>query len=118
VIKIQSDLEYEAALAELDRLWDVEFGAPESLERDRLVDAITEYEDRHFPIAPPALAGAIEFHMDRLGLSSAELIERVGFDVSEIIAEKRVPTQAEIQALATILGFAPDYLSEPSTLHD
>jgi antitoxin component HigA of HigAB toxin-antitoxin module len=96
----------------------VEPDAPESLERDRLVDAITEYEDQYFPIAPPTLAGAIEFHLDRLGLSSAELAERVGFDISAIIAEKRVPTQSEVQALAAVLGFDPDFLSEPSTLYD
>jgi HTH-type transcriptional regulator/antitoxin HigA len=118
VTKIQTDHEYEAALAELDSLWDMEPGSPESRMRDKLVDAIEEYEAGRFPVAPPTLTGAIEFHLDRLGLAITELVKLAGFEINPILAGERLPTQAEIQALASILGFDPNFLSEPTALHD
>ena len=46
---------YDAALSEIDELFDVKSGTPEF---DRLLvvfDAIHEYEEAHYPIQPPSL---------------------------------------------------------------
>ena len=50
---IQSEADYEAALAEIDRLWGSPFGSPEGDKLDALVTLVETYEEKHYPIPPP-----------------------------------------------------------------
>lgn len=73
LMKIQSELEYESALHRVDQLWDADPGTSEGEERDALFLAVKAYEATHYPIGEPESQAAIEFHLDRLGLSIDEL---------------------------------------------
>ena len=50
VIPIATEAEYQAAIEDLERVFDAEEGTPEFEQAQVLADLIIEYEDRHFPI--------------------------------------------------------------------
>ena len=50
---LQSETDYEAALAEIDRLWGSPFGSPEGDELGVLITLVEAYEEKHYPILPP-----------------------------------------------------------------
>jgi HTH-type transcriptional regulator/antitoxin HigA len=47
---ICSKSEHEAALREIDRLWNAEVGTPEGDHLDELVTQVEAYEDEHYPM--------------------------------------------------------------------
>ena len=49
---IQSEADYEAALAEIDQMWGSPFGSPEGGKLDALVTLVEMYEEKHYPILP------------------------------------------------------------------
>ena len=51
--KIETESEYDAALARAEELWNAELGTPEGEELDRLITIIEEYESVHHPIGTP-----------------------------------------------------------------
>ena len=48
---LQSEAEYEAALDRIWTLWEAEPGTPEDAELEALIQAVTVYEDKHYPIS-------------------------------------------------------------------
>ena len=48
-MRIATEAEYDAALAEYDATWAANPGTPEGRRLDELVDALCEYEHRAFP---------------------------------------------------------------------
>jgi antitoxin component HigA of HigAB toxin-antitoxin module len=48
-MKIETEAEYEAALAHLAKLMGAEPNTPESKELNELADALVLYEKKHFP---------------------------------------------------------------------
>ena len=58
---IESEADYEAALAEIDRLWDAEPGTPESDMFDMLVTLVEAYEKGRYDLPPPDRAAVLEY---------------------------------------------------------
>lgn len=52
---IGNEVEYEAALAEVQELWGARKGTPSGDRLDALASLIDAYEARNHPIDPPAL---------------------------------------------------------------
>lgn len=50
---IRTDAEYEAALAEVARLWGAKLGTPNGDRLDSVATLIDAYEAERFPIDPP-----------------------------------------------------------------
>ena len=50
---IRTKADYEAALAEAERLWGSESGTPKGDRLDLLATLIDAYEAQHYPIDPP-----------------------------------------------------------------
>jgi HTH-type transcriptional regulator/antitoxin HigA len=50
---IRTETDYQAALAEVERLWGAKGGTPEGDRLDVLATLIDAYEDEHEPIGPP-----------------------------------------------------------------
>ena len=48
---LQTEAEYEAALDRIWTLWEAEAGTPEDAELEALIQAVTVYEDIHYPIS-------------------------------------------------------------------
>ena len=70
-IKTESD--YEAALREIQRLWEAPYGSPEGDRLDVLVTLVEAFEQKHYPISPPDPVEAILHHMESQGLSRCDL---------------------------------------------
>ena len=63
VIKTEAD--YEAALAHVAELMDAQPGSSEEEELDLFSLLVVQYEQEHFPIAPPDPVEAILFRMEQ-----------------------------------------------------
>ncbi len=67
---IKSDPDYDATLEEIERLFASEPGSEEA-NRLKVLTVLAQYYQRtHFPVGPPDLRSAIEFELDRRGLTS------------------------------------------------
>jgi HTH-type transcriptional regulator / antitoxin HigA len=70
---IRSEADYEAALAEVERLWGARSGTLEADRLDILATLIDAYESEHHPIDPPDPIEAIKFRMEQQGLTRKDL---------------------------------------------
>lgn len=105
---IRSDVDYLAALAEIDQLaeGDPEPGTPRGDKLDVLATLVEAYERKNFPIASPDPIEAIKFRMDQAGLSVADLVPLIGNSnrVYEVLNKKRPLTLRMIRNLNNQLG--------------
>ena len=63
---LKTELEYEAALVEIEKLMDSADPGRDRLEL--LVNLVCSYEDEHYPIGPPDPIEAIKFRMEQMEL--------------------------------------------------
>ena len=66
---IKTEADYEAALAEIDRLMGAVSDTPEGDRLDVLVTLVEAYEARRHPIGLPDALAAIRFEMEQRGLT-------------------------------------------------
>ena len=113
---VQTEQDYEAALARVDELMDAELGTPEGEELDVLVDLVEVYESKYAPMGYPSAVEAIEFRMEQDGLSPRDLTPFIGSraKVSEVLAGKRAITMPMARALHKHLGIPADVLLRDS----
>lgn len=120
---IKNDEDYESALQEIDRLWDVEAGTPESDILEILVTLVEAYEKQHYELPPPEPIAALEYFMESRGWTRKDLEPYIGGRgrVSEILARKRPLTLAMIRRLEQATGIPASiliqsYEAEPGNL--
>ena len=113
---IRSDADYEAALAEVERLWGAPSGTSEADRLDVLATLIDAYEAEHHPIDPPDPVEAIKFRMEQQGLNRKELEPLIGTRtrVAEVLGRKRALSIGMIRRLHEGLGISADVLIRPS----
>ena len=63
---LSTKVEYEEALAEIERLWRAKPGTPEAERGEMLVILVVQYEEEHYPILPPDSIEAIKFRLDQM----------------------------------------------------
>jgi HTH-type transcriptional regulator / antitoxin HigA len=109
---IRSEEDYEAAVAEVERLWGARSGTPEGDRLDVLATLIDDYESEHDPIDPPDPIEAIKFRMEQQGLTRKDLEKILGSRtrVSEVLGRKRGLSISMIRALHRQLGISADVL--------
>lgn len=66
---IRSEEDYDNTLVEIDGLWSSQPGTEEGERLEVLVVLVQDYERVHYPIGPPDLASAVEYEMDKRGLT-------------------------------------------------
>jgi HTH-type transcriptional regulator / antitoxin HigA len=111
---IRTDDDYQAALAEIERLFEAEPGSPEGDRLDVWVTLVEAYEDKHFAIPLPDPIEAIEYHMERLGLHRRDLEPFLGSRarVSEILNRKRPLTLSMMRRLSSGLDISLEVLAQ------
>lgn len=117
---IKTEADHEAALAEIERLMDLDpdLDSPEGDRLDVLATLVEAYEARHFPIEAPDPIAAIEFCMEQRGLTRKDLEPMVGGRgrVSEVLSGKRRLSLRMIRNLHKGLGIPAEVLlQEPRT---
>jgi HTH-type transcriptional regulator/antitoxin HigA len=115
---IRSEADYEAALAEAERLWGAEVGTPEGDRLDVLATLIDAYEAKHFPMDLPDPIEAILFRMEQQGLTRKDLEPMIGprNRVADVLNRKRGLSIEMIRQLHNGLGIAAEVLIRPSRL--
>jgi len=111
---IKTDTDYEAALKEIEGLFDAKPGTPEGDRLEILATLVEAYEDEHYDIPAPDPVEAILYYMESRGLTRADLEPYIGSRarVSEILNRKRPLTLAMIQRLNQ-LGIPAETLIQP-----
>jgi len=113
---IKTEEQYEAALTHVDSLMSAEAGSNELEELELWVRLVEEYENEHYPIAPPDPIEAIRFRMEQQGLRRADLIPFLGSRsrVSEVLSRRRPLTLSMIRKLHEGLGISAESLIRES----
>ena len=110
---IRTEMDYQAALKEIESLLDSQLGSPEGDRLDILVTLVEAYEARHFPIPEPDDPVAVlEYYLESRGLTRTDLIPYLGSKerVSEVLNRKRGISLAMIRRLHNGLGIPTDLL--------
>ncbi|MFC3705458.1 type II toxin-antitoxin system HigA family antitoxin [Devosia honganensis] len=113
---IRTEADYEAALAEVERLWGAAGGTPEGDRLDILATLIDAYEASHHPMDPPDPVEAILFRMEQQGLSRKDLESMIGprNRVADILNRRRSLSIEMIRQLHDGLGISAEVLIRPS----
>jgi len=110
---IRSEADYQAALKEIERLFESQPGTPDGDRMDVMVTLVEAYEARHFPIPEPDdPVQVLEYYMESRGLSRSDLIAYLGSKerVSEVLNRKRGLSLEMIRRLHAGIGIPADLI--------
>jgi len=109
---IKTEVDYQAALEEIERIFDATPGTPEADRLEVLVTLVETYENEHYDIPLPDPVEAIRYYMESRGLSRQDLEPYIGSRarVSEILNRRRSLTLRMIRNLETGLGIPAEVL--------
>jgi HTH-type transcriptional regulator / antitoxin HigA len=109
---IRTEADYQAALKEIESLFDALPDTPEYDRLDLLSTLVESYEKVHHPIEAPDPIEAILYYMDTRGLTRRDLEPCLGSRarVSEILSRKRSLTLEMIRKLNKELGIPAEIL--------
>jgi HTH-type transcriptional regulator/antitoxin HigA len=112
---IRTEADYEAALAEVERLWGAPSGTPDGDRLDILATLIDAYESERFPMDPPDPIDAIGFRMEQQGLTRKDLEGVIGTRtrVAEVLNRRRGLSINMIRRLHERLGISAEVLIRP-----
>jgi HTH-type transcriptional regulator/antitoxin HigA len=115
---IRTEADYDAALAEVERLWGAKAGTPKGDRLDVLATLIDVYENENFPMDPPDPIEAIKFRMEQQNLTRKDLEGIVGSRtrIAEILNRRRSLSINMIRRLHEKLGISTDVLIRPSRI--
>src|SRR5215510_3043662 len=115
---IHTEAEYEATLAEIERLFDAAPDTPEGDRLEVLATLVEVYEEQHYSIPAPDPIEAIKYHMESRGLCRSDLESYLGSRarVAEVLNRKRPLSLGMIRRLHTGLGIAAEILIQPYPL--
>jgi HTH-type transcriptional regulator/antitoxin HigA len=116
---IRDDASYEAAAADVRRLWGAEPGTPEGDRLDVLLVLVDAYEAAQHAIELPDPIEAIKIRMDDLELTRDDLGAMLGLTsgrVSEVLNRRRRLTLGMIRDLAAKLKLSEACLLQPYDL--
>jgi HTH-type transcriptional regulator/antitoxin HigA len=115
---IRTEADYEAALAEIERLFDAAPDTPEGDRLDVLATLVEAYEEQHYSMPAPDPIEAIQYYMESRGLSRRDLEPYLGSRarVGEVLNRKRPLSLEMIRRLHTGLGMAADILIQPYSI--
>jgi HTH-type transcriptional regulator/antitoxin HigA len=115
---IRSEADYEAALAEVERLWGAKDGTAKGDRLDVLATLIDVYESEHYPMDPPDPIEAIKFRMEQQNLTRKDLEGIVGSRtrIAEVLNRRRGLSINMIRRLNEKLGISTDILIRPSRI--
>ena len=101
ITQVQTEAEYEAALARIEDLIDSVPGSAEDAELDSISDLVIRYEDEHHPIEGPTPDALVEFLLDQEIVRREHLLPLVGSsaDLNAIIAGQKEITPELAQLL-------------------
>ena len=115
---IRTEEDYEAALRQVEALFDAPPGSPEADRLEVLATLVHDYEERTMPMPPPDPIEALLYFMESRGLSKRDVEACIGSRgrLSEVLNRKRPLTISMIRRLHERLGISADLLIRPYPL--
>lgn len=115
---IKTEADHEAALVEIEHLWDAEDGTAEADRLEILTTLVEAYEEAHFPMDMPEPIEAIKFRLEQLGEDKKALIGIIGnrTRVYEVLRRDRALSLAMIRQLNERLKIPAEILIRPVRL--
>ena len=115
---IKTEEDYQATLAEVERLFDAAPDTPEGDRLEVLTTLLEAYEKNHYVIPSPDPVEAIQYWMESRGITKQDLEPLLGSRarVSEIFDHKRGLTLTMIRNLHDKLGIPAEALIRPANL--
>ena len=112
---IKTEADYDAALKEIERIFDAAPGTREGDRLEVLTTLVEAYEEKHFRIPLPDPIEAILYYIETRGLTRRDLERYVGSRarVSEVLSRKRPLTMQMIRNLHKGLGIPAEVLIQP-----
>jgi len=113
---IRNEVDYDAALTEIERLWGARIGTPQGDRLDILATLVDAYENEHYPMDPPDPIEAIKFRMEQQGLTRKDLEGILGSRtrVAEVLNRRRGLSMNMIRRLHEKLGIPAEVLIRPT----
>jgi len=115
LLSINSEADHEAALLEIERLWDAEEGTPDGDRLEILTTLVEAYEKARFPMDMPDPIEAIKFRLEQQGEDKKALIGTIGSRtrVHEVLRGDRALSLAMIRQLNEKLKIPAETLIRP-----
>jgi HTH-type transcriptional regulator/antitoxin HigA len=115
---IRTKKDYQAALAEVERLWEAPAKSAKADRLDVLTMLIADYEGQHFPIPDPDPIEFLTHIMESRGLTRRDLEPSIGprGRVADILNRTRPLTLEMIRRLADDFKLPPEVLIKPYKL--
>lgn len=115
---IKTEMDYEEALKEIERLFDAQPDTPDGDRLDVLTTLVQAYEDRAYPIAVPDPVEALLYFLESRGLTRRDLEPYLGSRarVAEVLNRRRALSIEMIRRLHDGLGLPADVLIQPYAL--
>ncbi|GAB4459266.1 MAG: DNA-binding protein [Anaerolineae bacterium] len=112
---IRTEADYEAALAEIEQLFEAVPGSPEGDRLEILTTLVEAYEEKYYPIPLPDPIEAIYYYLESRGLSRRDLEPYLGSRarVSEVLNRKRPLSLEMIRRLNNGLRIPAEVLIQP-----
>jgi HTH-type transcriptional regulator / antitoxin HigA len=112
---IRTEADHEAALGDLEKVFDAEPGTPEGDVLEILSTLIEAYENEHHAIPPSDPIETIRFYMEQNNLGPADLGDLLGSrpHASEVLKGKRQLSLDMIRRLVSEWGLPSDALIQP-----
>jgi HTH-type transcriptional regulator/antitoxin HigA len=109
---IRTKREHQAALKEIESLWDAPNGSSEADRLEVLTLLVEAYEREHYPIEAPDPIDFLQHVMEARGLSRKDLEPCIGSRarVAEVLNRVRPLTLEMIRKLASALNLPADVL--------
>ena len=109
---IKTEDDYDASLAEIENLFDADPGSECADRLEVLVTLVQAYEAKNHPIGPPDPIDAIEYEMEKRGLTRLDLERVIGKSgrVSEILNRQRPLTMSMFRRLRPEFGISAEIL--------
>ncbi len=115
---IRTEADYEAALKEIEALFDAKANTPEGDRLEVLSILVEAYENKHYSIPHPDPIEAIKYHLESRGLTRADLEPYIGNSVQVAqVLNKKYPLSIEmIRSLHAGLGILAETLIQQYAL--
>jgi len=115
---IKTELDYQAALKEIELLMDAHPETPEGDRLDVMTTLVEAFEAKYYPIEAPDPIEAILHRMEALGIDRRDLEKMIGTRarVSEVLNRKRPLTISMIRRISDKMHISANVLIRPYRL--
>ena len=117
---IRTEADYDAAIAEIDRLWEAEPGTDDGDKLSILAILVEKYENERWPVDTSRLdpVDMLNYLVTDAGHTQAELAELLGSRsrASEVLSRKRALTVDMIHKISTAWKVPAELLIKPYRL--